>query len=123
MSTIERAAEIVEEVSRALTAAGVEFALVTTDLAKVPAALANGPAVAVQPPKLKYLNHYIAEATWELYVIAGPSADRLAAWANIDPILSALHEPMSLDTAEPATFSHPGMPAYPAYVVSFTDSI
>ena len=123
MNTIERAAEIVEEVTQALTAAGVDFALVTADLLKVPAALANGPTVAVQPPKLRYITYTATDATWELYVIAGPTADRLKAWANIEPILSALQEPLSLDTAEPANFSHPNMPDYPAYVVSFTETI
>lgn len=123
MNTVERAEDVAAEVLGNLVAAGIDNATVTADLLKVPAALANGPVVTVQPPKIKFVTYELAEYTWELFVIAGPYADRLAAWKAIDPIIAALHVPMNVDEAEPATFSHPSMPEYPAYVLTFTETI
>lgn len=121
---IERAEDITAEVNAHLVAAGIDDATVTTDLLKVPAALANGPVVVVQPPKLKYITAYgDADATWELFVIAGPTFDRLAAWARIDGIMDALATPMNLTDAEPATFQHPGMADHAAYVLTFPDTL
>jgi hypothetical protein len=126
VSTVERAGDLEAEIIGILVAAGIDDATATSDLLKVPAALANGPVVAVQPPKLKFIATmagYGIEATWELFIIAGPYADRLAAWTTMDPIIQALATPLSIDDAEPATFSHPGMPEYPAYVLSFTEQL
>lgn len=123
-ATLERAAELVDEINAHLLAAAVDNVTVTLDMLKVPAALANGPVVAVQPPKLDFTGTMAgstADYTWELFVIAGPYADRLAAWALIDPIIYALKDPLDLDDAEPATFDHPSMPSHPAYVLSFTE--
>lgn len=123
MNTVERAEDIGAECIAHLVAAGIDDAYATTDLLKVPPALANGPVVSVQPPKIEFVTYELAEYTWEVFVIAGPPADRQAAWQRIDPIIAALHVPMNIDTAEPATFSHPSMPDYPAYVLSFTETI
>lgn len=121
---IDRAAELVAEVQALLTGEAIENVLVTTDALAIPPALAVGAVVAIQPPKLKYVAPYPSvEATWELFVIAGPYADRLAAWATIDPIIEALQLPLDIDTADPANFQHPSMPEYPAYVLSFTELI
>lgn len=123
-ATLERAAELVDEITAHLVAAAVDNVTVTLDLLKVPAALANGPVVVVQPPKLDFTATMAGSATdytWEAFVIAGPSADRLAAWAAIDPIVYALKDPLDLDSAEPATFDHPSMPSFAAYVLSFTE--
>lgn len=123
-ATLERAAELVAEIKAHLVAAAIDNTTVTLDLLKVPAALANGPVVAVQPPKLEFAGTMAGSTTdytWELFVIAGPHADRLKAWAAIDPIIYALKDPLDLDDAEPATFDHPSMPSYPAYVLSFTE--
>lgn len=120
---IDRAEALVAEVLHLLTAEAIE-ATVTTDALAIPAALAVGPVVAIQPPKLKYPAPYPSiEATWELFVIAGPYADRLAAWRVIDPIIEALQLPLDIDTADPANFQHPSMPEYPAYVLTFTELI
>jgi len=119
-----RATELVAEVQAILTAEAIEAVTVTTDALAIPAALAVGAVVAIQPPKLKYPAPYPSiEATWELFVIAGPYADRLAAWETIDPIIEALQLPLDIDTADPANFQHPSMPEYPAYVLTFTELI
>lgn len=123
MNTVERAEDIAAEVLGNLVAESIDNATVTADLLKVPAALANGPVVAIQPPKINFVTYELTEYTWELFVIAGPYADRLAAWKTIDPIIAALRRPMNIDDAEPATFSHPSMPDYPAYVLTFTETI
>lgn len=124
-ATLERAADLVEEIKGYLVAAAIDDATVTLDLLAVPAALAaGGPVLAVQPPKLDFTGTMAGSTTdytWEVFVIAGPYADRLAAWRVIDPIVHALKDPLDLDAAEPATFSHPSLPEYPAYVLSFTE--
>jgi hypothetical protein len=125
-ATLERAADLVEEIKGYLVAAAIDNATVTLDLLAVPAALAVGPVLAVQPPKLDFTGTMagsVTDAEWEVFVIAGPYADRLAAWRVIDPIVYALKDPLDLDGAEPATFAHPSLPEYPAYVLSFTESI
>ena len=125
-AAIDRAEDVVAEVLGNLIAAGIDDATVTLDLLQVPAALPNGPAVVVQPPRVEYtatMAGSVTDATWEVFVIAGPVADRLAAWRRIDAIIDALKDPMDVDAAEPATFAHPGMPDHPAYVLSFTETI
>lgn len=123
MTGPERAEDLAAEVIGILVAEGIDNATATADLLKVPAALHNGPVVIINPPKLKFLGYAATEATWELYVIAGPPADRLAAWATIDAVVAALQHPLSLDDAEPASFDHPGMQPHAAYVLTFTETI
>jgi hypothetical protein len=121
---IDRANELKAEVLAILTAENIDGVLVTTDALAIPPALAVGAVVAIQPPKMKYVAPYPSiEATWELFVIAGPYADRLAAWEVIAPITDALQLPLDIDTADPANFQHPSMPEYPAYVLTFTELI
>jgi hypothetical protein len=124
MNTITAAADVVDKVKATLVAESIDDAIVTMDLGEVPAALAAGlPVVAVQPPELTFLNYDAADAEFELIVIAGPNQDRLAAWRVIDPIIQALRLPLNIDTAKPANFAHPAMPEYPAYVLTFSDTI
>jgi hypothetical protein len=123
MNPVDRAEDLTAEIIGVLVAEGIDNATATADLLKVPAALHNGPVVVVQPPKLKFLGYAATEATWELFVIAGPPADRLAAWRTIDAVVQALREPMSIDDAEPATFDHPGMQPHAAFVLTFTETI
>lgn len=124
MNTIEAAADVVAKTKATLVAEALDDVTVTLDLLEVPAALAAGrPVVAVQPPELTFINYDAADAEWELIVIAGPYADRLAAWKVIDPIIQALQVPMNIDTAKPANFAHPSLPDYPAYVLTFSDTI
>lgn len=123
MNALERAEDLAAEVTGILVAEAIDNVTATSDLLKVPAALANGPVVVVQPPKIEFTNYAVREYTWELFVIAGPTRDRLEAWALIDPIITALAVPLSLTDAEPATFSHPGMQDHAAYVLTFTESI
>lgn len=120
---MERAEDVVAELTGNLIAAAIDNVCVTLDLLKVPPALANGPVLVVQPPKVKYITSYAAEYTWEVFIVAGPPQDRLAAWAALDEIVDALRLPMDLDDAEPATFSHPGMTDHAAYVVTFTETL
>lgn len=124
MNTIEATEEVVQRVREALVAEAIDDFVATLDLLEIPPALAAGkPVVAIQPPKLEFLNYHTADAEFELIVIAGPYADRLAAWKVIDPIVHALQAPMNITKAEPANFQHPSLPDYPAYVLTFTDSI
>jgi hypothetical protein len=123
---LERAEDVVAEITGNLIAAAIDNATVTLDLLQVPAALPNGPAVVVQPPRVEYtatMAGSVTDATWEVFVIAGPVADRLAAWRTIDKVMDALKDPMNIDSAEPATFTHPGLADHPAYVLSFTEPI
>ena len=127
MNPIERAEDIAAEVTAILVAEAIDNATATVDLLAAPAALHNGPVVVVQPPKLSYEASFdgsvMTEATWELFVIAGPPHDRLAAWRAIDRVTQALLAPLNIDDAEPATFDHPGLQPHAAYVLSFTESI
>lgn len=123
MNTLERAEDLEAEVTAILVAEAIDNVTATSDLAAVPAALANGPVVVVQPPKIEFINYSVRQYTWELFVIAGPTRDRMKAWELIDPILTALAAPLSLTDAEPATFSHPGMAEHAAYVLTFTETI
>lgn len=123
MSRIERAAELATETRDILAGAAIDNVTVTLDPLEIPPALANGPVVAIQPPDLRFITYGAADADWELYVIAGPYSDRLAAWAVIDPIISALETPLNITTAKAANYEHASMPAYPAYVLALTETI
>lgn len=120
---LDRAEDLVAEITAHLVAAALDKVTVTLDLLKVPGALAVGPVVAIQPPKIEYVTHSVSDYTWELFVISGPSADRLEAWGRIAPVIEALRLPLDLDEAEPATFTHPSIKEHPAYVLTFTERI
>lgn len=126
-NVVDRAEDIAAEVQAILVAEAIDDVTVTVDLLKAPAALHNGPVVVVQPPKLSFSSTFSGavdtEATWELFVIAGPPHDRLEAWRAIDRVQQALLAPMNIDDAEPANFDHPGLQPHAAYVLSFTESI
>lgn len=106
-----------------LAAAGLPNVFATVDILEVPAALHNGPVVLVQPPSLDFTTYSYVQATLELVVIAGPPHDVLEAWRTIAGIQEALQDPLSLDTARPATFEHPGLTPHAAYALEFTDTI
>ncbi|MFF5793962.1 hypothetical protein ACFY5D_18110 [Paeniglutamicibacter sp. NPDC012692] len=121
MNRLERAAELVEEMREVLAAAGLDDVTVTANPVEIPGALPNGPVVAVQPPKLTFITYNTQEAEWELFVIAGPPADRLTAWTSIDQVIEALRVPMDIDKADPANYEHPSMQPHAAYVLTFTE--
>lgn len=121
MNRIERANELVEEIRAVLTAAGLDDVTTTLNPGEVPGALPNGPVVAVQPPKLSFITYHTQEAEWELFVIAGPPADRLAAWTAIDQVIEALRVPLDIDKADTANYDHPSMQPHAAYVLTFTE--
>lgn len=120
MSMPERADELVAEISAALPAE----IHVTADPLTIPAALAGGrPVVSIQPPELEFRTWTVTDVEWELYVIAGQYADQRRAWETIDGIIRELAEPLALDTAKPASYAHPSMPEYPAYILTFTETL
>lgn len=123
MNPIEAAKAVQAEVTEILTAAGIENVIVTLDILEVPAGLGMGAVVLVQPPELDFSTYHYTEAKWELAVISGPIHDVLQAWEIIVPIQTALQVPLSLDTAYPSTFQHPGMQDHPAYALAFTNQI
>lgn len=119
MNGPQRADELVAEIAGLLG----EPVIVTADPLEIPPALsASRPVVAVQPPEISYPTHYATEATWELFVIAGPYADQRKAWETIAGIIDTLTRPLSIDTAKPASFAAPSMPEYPAYILTFTET-
>lgn len=119
MSRLERAEELRGEIAHIL---GAAVTVTTNPLNIAPALSAGHPVVAIQPPDLSFPTWHSTEATWEIYVIAGPFADQYRAWETIDGIISELVEPLAVDTAKAATFAHPGTPEYPAYVLTFTET-
>lgn len=119
MSGPARADELVAEISD-LVPANVS---VTADPLTIPAALSNGqPVIVIQPPDLAFPTFTATEATWELYVIAGPFDDTRRAWDTMAALIDALTVPLALDTAKPASFAAPNMPQYPAYVLTFSET-
>lgn len=122
MNTLDRARDIEATAAAVLAEAGITAA-VLLDPAKIPGRLHNGPVIIVQPPELEFTTYTAAEAKWELYVIAGPPGDLLAAWAVLDPIITALQEPLSIETAKAASYRHTGGAEYPAYVLSFSETV
>lgn len=114
----DRAAELVAIIQDALG----EDVTVTDNPVEIPPALSAGrPVAALMPPNLSFPTWTHTETEWELYVIAGPYADMRRAWETIDSIITELVEPLAVATAKTATFAHPGMPEYPAYVLTFTE--
>lgn len=119
MNGPQRADELVQEIAALLSA---DVTVTANPLDIPPALSASRPVVAVQPPEISYPTHYATEATWEVFVIAGPYADQRAAWETIAGIIDTLTRPLSIDTAKPASFAAPSMPEYPAYILTFTET-
>lgn len=121
MNRLEQAEEIKALIRETLTAAGLHDVTVTLNPGEVPGALPNGPVVAIQPPKLTFITYNTQEAEWELFVIAGPPADRMTAWTSIDQVIEALRVPLDIDKADPANYEHPSMQPHAAYVLTLTE--
>lgn len=120
MNGPQRADELVQEITAIL---GRDDVTVTANPLEIPPALSDGrPVVSVEPPEISYPTHYATEATWDLYLIAGPVQDTRAAWETIAALIDALTVPLSIDTAKPASFAAPSMPQYPAYVLTFSET-
>lgn len=88
----------------------------------VPQLSAMRPVIAVNPPDVAFTTWTATDMEWEVHVIAGPAADRNAAWETLDALVFTLAEPLAVDTAKTASFDHPAAPSYPAYVLTFTDT-
>lgn len=104
MNTRTVAADLADDATAALAAAGVAPAHVTTDPTTVGGAAAGGAhVVLIDPPTVRFLNNNGAtQADWSVWLVAG--GEPSAAWDRLDALLGALREPLDLDTAEPAEF-------------------
>jgi hypothetical protein len=118
----ERAAALITEIRALLVAAGLAVVHVTVNPADIIKAMPGG-AVVITPPDLAFPTFYRADITWELWAIAGPGNDPLAAWDRLDAIVAALTVPLALDVARSDAFQPLGtLPPLPAYVLTFTES-
>lgn len=114
------AATVIPEI---LAAELLDNVSVTIDGLDVPAALANGPVILINPPTLTHETFTYTVAEWDVLIIAGPPHDAVTAWETIDAIMEALAGPLAVDTARPAAFAHPGIPDHPAYQLKFTEAL
>lgn len=119
MSGYAAAAELVERIQGIL---GADVTVTMDPLDIVPSLSSMRPVVAVNPPDMDFITWTATEMEWEVHVIAGPVADRNAAWLTLDGLVHTLAEPLAVATAKTASFAHPGAPEYPAYVLTFTET-
>lgn len=104
---------------QALTAAGIPDALVTLDATNAPpAAQAGGSVLVLGPPSLTYTTQRVVQATWTLWLVAGPDLEQ--GWPRLDAMLAALAQPLDIDTAEPDALTGSTGSTYPAYRATTT---
>lgn len=125
MNGRERATELVAEIAEHLEAAALDQSTtVTLDFDGIPQILDSGTAcVTVLPPKQAFPTTALTENTWEVLIISGPIQDQWASWGTIDEIIGALQGPLIVDRAEPAEYQAHNGPTYPAYTLTFTETI
>lgn len=95
---------------------------VTLDPITAGGVLAAGSAVViVGPPRVEYPTYNTADAAWEVLAATGPIGDRLEAWEALDDVLEPLLEPLSVTSAEPATYTPAGTSEeFSALLIRFT---
>lgn len=121
----ERATELVDEIAEHLTLAQLDASTtVTLEFDRIPGILSSGNAcVTVMPPRQEFPTTALTENTWTVLVIAGPIQDQWESWGTIDAIISALQGPLIVESAEPADYQSLNGPTYPAYTLTFTETI
>lgn len=125
MNGRDRATELVAEIAEHLEAAALDQSTtVTLDFDSIPQILDSGNAcVTIMPPRQEFPTTALTENTWTVLVIAGPIQDQWASWGTIDEIIGALQGPLIVDSAEPAEYQAINGPNYPAYTLTFTETI
>lgn len=121
----ERAIELVDEIAEHLALASLDASTtVTLEFDRIPGILSSGNAcVTVMPPRQEFPTIALTENTWTVLVIAGPIQDQWESWGTIDAIISALQGPLMVESAEPADYQSLNGPTYPAYTLTFTETI
>lgn len=123
-SALERAEQLRDDVAGLLAGEGIAAVHVTMDAAEAPNQLAAGQVVVViEPPRISWQTYTLREYEWTVSVIAGPYTDPLGAWRAMEPVIDALAVPLSIDAAVPSRYAPPNAPQYPAYQLTFTETI
>lgn len=125
MNGRERATELVAEIAEHLELAGLDLTTtVTLEFDRIPGILDSGSAcVTVMPPRQEFPTIGLTSNTWTVLVIAGPVQDQWESWGTIDQIIGALQGPLMVEAAEPADYQPVNGPTYPAYTLTFEETI
>lgn len=76
-------------------------------------------AVVIFAPEVTFTTFDEVELVWTFAAVAGPARDPLAAWTQLDKILTRLHQSgLNIDTASPGTFGLAGNGNMPAYEIT-----
>ncbi len=120
---IERAHKLAADIRAVLAAAGETRVHVTLNTLEVESA-SRGGVVLIAPPDLAFGGPWgDVQAEYEVYVIAGPADNLLAAWERIDTIIQALVEgDINLRHGKPGGFhGAPTSPELSAYILTLND--
>ncbi len=120
---IERAHKLAADLRTFLDSVGETRVHVTLNTLEVESAARNG-VVLIAPPDLAFGGPWgDVQAEYELYVIAGPSDNLLAAWDRIDTIIQALVEGnFNLRHGKPGGYQGaPTSPELSAYILTLND--
>lgn len=72
-------------------------------------------------PELEFETWHQVNATWTAWVIDGHTKSPRAAATRFEPLLTALAQPLGIDTARPQTYDLAGH-SWPGYELTFTTS-
>lgn len=100
-----------------LVEAGVPAVMDPRDVA------AGTPCVLIGPPRWDdWTATNEVTFVWRLLVIAGTEAPNLDAWTELDALVEAVAEVLSVELAEPAQYQPPSGAPRPAYALTVTGS-
>lgn len=85
------------------------------------AAQSGGYVVVVGPPALEFATWHQVEATFTVWLVAGP--DHAQGWDRLDVMIERLAGPLGIETANADTLTDPSTGAeFPAYRCTTTDT-
>lgn len=107
------------EIAAQLSAAGI---YATTDSQKI---TANLPGVLIAPPRIAENSlSGGATITWRIVALAADGTGSELAWEQLDDLIAAVADELPIEVADPLSYQLPNdVPAVPAYVLTFTDSV
>lgn len=119
---IEQAEALVAQLKQVLAAAGLPEVVCSLRVQDADSGARHG-VVVVAPPELTFDAPYgDVQIEFEVYVIAGPATDYIAAWDRIDTIIQAFVDAdVNLKDAKPTTYEPHQGHALNAYVLTLNE--
>lgn len=119
MTMLEAARVLVADLDKYFADAGLNATATLDPTAVSPRVHANQIAAIVTAPDFRFTGSSLAEADWEIWLIAPGAQDLEGAWETLEAALEAFREPLQVTEVKPASYQPATGASYPALIANF----